>query len=352
MLDFWALQAKNRDGLRLCGLGLANFQIGGSPHCKFIGPEYSRRINIGGLMADSNISGKAPVEANETTAGSQAGQTAERLRNDAREALPDSVLKALSENPEKLAQETVDLMARSEGYTDAAKNEFEAEANWGRAFGKAASSFTAEQLKEQSQRSDLDPRSQGFVQFLNDNFSKIAGLSAKKDSTPAKVSLSDVAVLGAMNEVDPSSMSAGVKFLQDNFFKVSGMDNKVTVDRVERLLFDHSFQFFPKDVQERLNDSLLVVKSADKAPSNFDAQGKRQRSGFTEEQAQKLNAADLTDAMRAQALQKGMFGRNTQRFDGKTISKDAPAQIAEAQKRYAELKNRGLDAFLDALKKQ
>lgn len=299
-------------------------------------------------MTDSNLRGES--EKNSENAG-KAGQTAEKLRSDSREPLPDSVLKALSENPEKLAKEAVALIGKEEGYKGAVKTEFEAEANWNRAFGKGASSFTADQLKEQAKRTDLDPHSQGFVQFLNDNFSKIAGIAARRDGNPAKISVNDVAAIGAMNEIDAKSMDAGVKFLKENFFKVSGMDNKVTVDRVERLLFDHSFNFFPKDVQDRLNDSLLVVKSADRNPANFDNQGNRKKSGFTEEQAQSLNAGELTDIVRAQALQKGMFGKTTQKFEGKNIGKDAPAQFAEAQKRYAEIKNRGLDAFLASLEK-
>lgn len=299
-------------------------------------------------MTDGNFADK---ERGESNSAGKAGQTLERLRSDAQERLPDSVLKSLSENPEKLAKETVALIARNEGYTGAAKTEFEAESNWNKAFGKNAGSFSAEQLKEQANRTDLDPRSQGFVQFLNDNFSKIAGISARRDANPAKISMSDVTVLGAMNEINSKSIDDGVNFLKENFFKVSGMDNKVTVERVERLLFDHSFQFFPKDVQERLNDSLLVVKSADKNPANFDAQGIRKKAGFTEDQAKQLNAAELTDIARAQALQKGLYGKNTQKFEGKTVGKDAQAQYSEAQKRYAELKARGLDSFLSTLEK-
>ncbi len=299
-------------------------------------------------MVDANISGKP--EGTDEKIGS-AGQTAERLRSESQDRLPDNVLRAMSEDPAKLARDTVAIMAKSEGYNGAVKTEFDAEANWGRAFGRNAGSFTAEQLKVQAQRTDLDPHSQGFVQFLSDNFSKIAGISARKDSSPAKISLTDVAALGAMNETDPKSMDAGVKFLKEHFFKVSGMDNKVTVDRVERLLFDHSFQFFPKDVQERLNDSLLVVKSSDKDPANFDAQGQRKKAGFTEEQAQKLDASELTDMVRSQALQKALFGKSTQKFDGKTVGKDAGAQYSEAQRRYSELKSRGIESFLATLQK-
>lgn len=299
-------------------------------------------------MADANISG-TPEQTEEKATNST--QAAERLRSESRDRLPDNVLRAMSEDPAKLARDTVAIMAKSEGYNAAVKTEFDAESNWGKAFGKNAGSFTAEQLKAHAQRTDLDPHSQGFVQFLSDNFPKIAGISSRKDVTPAKISMTDVTTLGAMNETDPESMDAGVKFLKDHFFKVSGMDNKVTVDRVERLLFDHSFQFFPKDVQERLNDSLLVVKSADKDPANFDSQGQRKKSGFTEEQAQKLDASQLTDMVRAQALQKALFGKSTQKFEGKTVGKDAGAQYAEAQKRYSELKSRGLESFLAGLQK-
>ena len=246
----------------------------------------------------------------------------------------------------------LDEIARQQGYKQAVKSEPEAEVSWNRAFPKGERSLSHDKIKERLKDPSLEGKSKGFVQFLDDNYDKIAGMAGTgSDKNPA-LSVTDVMTLASMNQVDPVRMQAGAQFLKDKFFQISGMDDKVNAQRVERLLFDHSFSLFPKETQERLNDIVSVVKSVDQSPSAFDQSGKRTRSGLTSDDAQKLNATELGDNLRIQSLQKGMFGGKTVKFDAKQISPDARTQYEAAQKRYHELQNKGLDQFLAGLEKQ
>ncbi|HNH52828.1 MAG TPA: hypothetical protein PLL07_10460, partial [Nitrosomonas sp.] len=57
-----------------------------------------------------------------------------------------------------------------------------------------------------------------------------------------------------MNQVSPEKIDAGVNYLKKHFFELSGLDDKVSSQRIDKLIFDHSFQLFPKETQDRLYD--------------------------------------------------------------------------------------------------
>lgn len=237
----------------------------------------------------------------------------------------------------------------NETYKTALKSEYDAESNWTHSLPKGQTALTADQIKDILKKPDLDAQSQGFMHFLQDNFLHIAGVAGsdggRADASAAKISLGDVVALGAMNEVSPEKMEAGVKFLQGNFFPLSGFDNKVTSERVEKLLYDHSYLLLPQETKDLIYDLTNVVKSSDGSLADFD-KGKRTKSGLTEDDAKALKANELTDNLRIQALEKGMFGTALQRLDGKTLGAKAQAQYDEAAKRYKDLRSKGLDDFL------
>ncbi len=254
-----------------------------------------------------------------------------------------------------LMNAVVDEIARKEGYDTAAKSRVDAEVNWNSAFPEGTKSVSKEDLQKLLQDKNLAAHNRGYIEFIDENFSKIAGLAepggAKaQDGKDTRVSLSDMSTLGGLNEIDPARMRAAVDFMQSKFFELSSMDNKVSSQRIERMLFDHSFQLFPKDVQEKIYDLTKLVKSADQRLENFEG-NKRVKSGLTEDDARALDAKTLTDNLRIQELQKSMFGRKFAGLDGKTLSADAKSQYESAARRYAELQKQGLDEFLEGLRK-
>lgn len=250
--------------------------------------------------------------------------------------------------PDTSMKEIVDEIARQQGFKGALKSEPEAEISWNQAFPGGEKSVSADKLKQRLQDPKLDGRSKGFIQFLDENFDKLAGISGKGDK---QLCVTDVMAAAAMNQVDPVRMDGAVDFLKKNYFQVSGMDDKVNKERLDRILFDHSFSLFPKETQERLMDLSNVLKSADQRPSNFDQTGKRTKSGLVPEDADKLSGQELSDNLRVQSLQKYLFGAKTQKFDGKQLGAEAKSQFDTAQKRFKELQAKGLDKFLASLEK-
>jgi hypothetical protein len=246
---------------------------------------------------------------------------------------------------EQASHNLLNAALKEDGYKTAVHSEFEAEANWHHAFSKGQTALTQTELSEMLKNPKLDTQSQGFMHFLQDNFEQIAGCSANAAAKADKVSINDVIAIGGMNEVSPGKIRDGVDFVQNNFFALSGLDNKVTADRVEKLTYDHSFLLLPKSTQELLYDLKDVVKSANRLPADFD-HGKRVKSGLTEDDARALKADALSDNLRVQALEKGMFGTSVQKFDSNVLGPKAQQQFDEAAKRYNELKSKGLDKYL------
>lgn len=258
------------------------------------------------------------------------------------------LLKDVAHQPTKDAAGKLssDETVRNDAYKNAVKSSVDAEANWRQSVPKGQTALTEDQIKDQLQRADLDPRSRGFLQFVGDNFSRLAGVAALDGQDSSKVTLKDVAAIGAMNEISPGSLDKSVKFLQDKFFELSGMDNKVTRDRVEKMYWDHSFRLFPQETQDRIYDLMAVMKSADQRPEDFDHNGKRIKAGLTSDEAQKLSGAELADNLRVQALQKWIFGQNTQKFESSQLGKDAVLQYNRTAQHFKELKEQGLDSFI------
>jgi len=261
-----------------------------------------------------------------------------------------SAMKDAHSESEQASHNLLKAAVPEDGYKTAVHSEFEAESNWHHALPKGQTSLTQADISESLKNPKLDSQSQGFLHFLQDNFSQIAGCAnadAKGDkvSVSVSVSINDVIAIGGMNEVSPGKMHDGVEFVQNNFFALSGFDNKVTADRVEKLTFDHSFLLLPKGTQELLYDLKDVVKSADRRPADFD-HGKRVKSGLTEDDTRALKAEALSDNLRIQALEKGMFGTGVQKFDASAIGPKAQQQFDQASKRYNELKSNGLDEYL------
>ena len=302
---------------------------------------------------------------NKGTAAKSEATDADKAWRSAVEQLPPSVRENMKSSPEELAREVSKSIAntekQNEAYRGALKTELDAELNWNRALPKGETVLTAAKLKERLQDPKLEPESRGFLKFLDDNFSKIAGVAGRKDkgadkaTTPGatsatELSINDATAVGGMNQINPEKMDAGVKFLQDNFFKLSGMDNKVSSERMDRLLFDHAFQFYSKETQDRMYDVADVVKASDQRPQSF-SNGARTKSGLQETDAAGLKPNELVDSMRIQALQKAMYGRSTAKYDGKSLSKDAESQYEQAKKRYTDLRKNGLDDFLQKLDK-
>lgn len=232
---------------------------------------------------------------------------------------------------------------RQESYKGAVKTEADAEINWNQSIGNAKS-LSAADIKSRLNDNNLSPQAKGFLQFLDDNFSNLAGAVSKDAS---HVSKADLMAIGGMNSVSPERIDAGAKFLKDHFFELSGLDDKVSAQRIDRLIYDHSFQLFSKETQDRLYDVANVVKSSDQSPQSFE-QGKRVRSGLTRDDANTLQAQELSDNLRIQALQKALYGAKLQRFDGKTLGGDSSSQYNAAAQRYRELQKKGLDSFLAA----
>lgn len=243
--------------------------------------------------------------------------------------------------PEEIKYE----IERQKSYEGALKTEFDAEAQWNRIFKNSQKSIRKSGLDEKLKEPGLDAQSKGYLQYLQDNFPSLAGITSRKSEKSPALSLNDLTAFAAMNEVSPKKIESGIQFLKDNFFKVSGTDDKVTGERVERLLFDHSYLLFPKDTQERLDDLYQAMKSVDLRPQNYE-QGKRLRTGINAEEAAKLDPAELSDNLRIQALQKGIFGRQTVKLDKKSMSADAGKQYEEARARFLELKKNGIERFL------
>ena len=237
---------------------------------------------------------------------------------------------------DSLAKKAAEAVAQQDGYKGAIKSAVDAESSWKRAFPDGASSVSGDQVKARLNDPATDAHTKGFLQFVQDNFDKLAGLSSLKDKPEAgKLNVTDVACAGAMNEISPEHMQSGVKFLQDKFFELSGMDNKVTRDRVEKMYWDHSFKLFPKETQQDIFDLMSVMKSADQRPENF-PQGKKGKTALSDEDAGKLDGKQLADNLRIQALQKWIYGKNAQGFDSATLGKDALTQNQFASKRYSE----------------
>lgn len=243
-----------------------------------------------------------------------------------------------------IARKAADAVAQQDGYHGAIKTAADAESSWRRAFADGKSAVSQEDIKSRLSDPSLDAHSKGYLRFLQDNFDKLAGLSSTKDKPDGKLNLADLGAAAAMNEISPEHLQSGVKFLQDKFFELSGMDDKVTRDRVEKMYWDHSFKLFPKDTQQNIFDLISVMKSVDQRPENF-PQGKRGKTALSDEDAGKLDGKQLADNLRVQALQRWIFGKNAQGFDGTSLGKDALTQYQQASKRYAE-KSSALDSIL------
>jgi len=250
-----------------------------------------------------------------------------------------------------LSQESLKAsISEQEAYRGAVKSQVDAESNWTHALPKGQKSLSSDEINEQLKNPKLDPQTHGFLHFLQDNFLEIAGTAGQKGADKSKVSINDVIAIGAMNEVSPEKIDDGVKFLQENFFKLSAFDDKITAERVEKMMFDHAFLLYPKETQNRISELPAVIKSVDQRPQNY-YQNNRMKLGLSEDDAKKLNARDLTDNLRIQALEKGMFGTSALKFDSKSLNPKALIQYEEAAQRYAELKNKGLEKFLANLQK-
>lgn len=241
-------------------------------------------------------------------------------------------------------------MARQEGYRKALSSEFDAEASFRRVFPGQAS-VNLDKLASSLKNPELDPKDRGYLQFLQDNFDKIAGVGSRKSEKTADLTVQDVRAMAAMNETNPQFVSAGLAFLSKNFFQVSDSDGKVNAERVERLLHDHSYLLFPKETQEGLLNLGAAMKGVELHPANYE-KGRRIKFALTAEDAEKLDAAELVDNLRIQALQKVMFGRQTQKLDKKSMSPEAEKQYKEAAAKYVQLKAAGLNEFLEKLEKQ
>lgn len=234
---------------------------------------------------------------------------------------------------------------RQKAYDSALKTEFDAEAQWHQIFKKGEKNIRFGQLDERLKDAGLAPQSRGYLQYLKEHYKEIAGIASVKGEKDPALSLNDVTSFAAMNEVSPEKIASGVQFLKNNFFKVSGTDDRVSGERVERLLFDHSYLLFPKDTQEKLDDLYNAMKSVDLRPQNYE-KGKRVKTGVSAEEAAQLDGMELSDNLRIQALQKGMFGKQTVKLDKKSMSLEAEKQYADARARYLELKESGLDKAL------
>jgi hypothetical protein len=271
-----------------------------------------------------------------------------------KEQSKDPVLdKAIKQGASDLASQELlkATITEQEAYRGAVKSQVDAESNWNHALPKGQKSLSADDIKEQLKNSKLDPQTKGFLHFIQDNFLDIAGTAGQKGSTDnSKVSINDVVAIGAMNEISPEKIDDGVKFLQENFFKLSGFDNKLTAERVEKMQFDHAFLLYPRETQVRIEELGPVLKSVDQCPQNY-YQNNRIKLGVSEDDVKKLNAGELTDNLRIQALEKGMFGGAELKFDAKVMNPKAQSQYDEAAKRYAELKSKGLEKFLSNLQK-
>lgn len=240
-------------------------------------------------------------------------------------------------------KEVIDRIAQDESYKNAIKSEVDAESSWRRAFPKGENTATQDKLKEELKNPSMDPHTRGYLQYLSDNFSKIAGIASQKQDKNPALSIADAAAFGGMNETSPARIKSGVEFLQNKFFAVSGLDDKVTAERLDRLIYDHSFQLFPQDVQDHFYELSSVIKSADQRLSNFDQSNKRTKSGLSADDAKTLNPEELSDNLRIQALEKRMFGKSLAKLDGKAIGPEAKSQYAAASQRYKELKEKVSD---------
>lgn len=239
-----------------------------------------------------------------------------------------------------IARKAADAVAQQDGYNGAIKTALDAETSWRHAFGDGQNSVSKDQIKARLNDPSVDAHSKGFIKFVQDNFDRLSGLSSSKDNADtSKISVADVAAAGAMNEISPEHMQSGLKFLQEKFFELSGMDNKITRDRIEKMYWDHSFKLFPKETQDNIFNSMSVLKSVDQRPENF-TQGKKGKTSLSEEDTNKLDANQLADNLRIQALQKWMFGKNAQNLDSAVLGKDAITQYQQSAKRYTEQKSK------------
>src|SRR5579883_2686784 len=106
-----------------------------------------------------------------------------------------------------------DASAQKDAYSSAIKSALDAESGWRHAFPDSAKSVTQDELKARLGDPAIDASSRGYLQFLNDNFDKLAGLASAQDKMDSsKISLNDVAAAGAMNDISPEHMHSGVKF--------------------------------------------------------------------------------------------------------------------------------------------
>lgn len=274
---------------------------------------------------------------------------ADRKKGDEKAAVNSASEQLLSDSQGRFFEKkdlnaAVGEIQRQEAYRGAVKSEADAEISWNQTIG-SEKSVSSTDIKNRLKDQSLSPQQQGVLQFLDDNFSKIAGTVGNDSS---RMSKADLMAVGGMNQISPEKIDAGVSFLKDHFFELSGLDDKVSSQRVDKLIYDHSFQLFSKETQERLYDIASVVKSSDQNPKSFD-QGKRLHSGLTKDETDALNSKELSDNLRIQALEKTMFGAKFQRMDGKQLSPEQSSQYTAAEKRYRELQSKGLDKFLSQL---
>ncbi len=227
---------------------------------------------------------------------------------------------------------------------DSVKSAFESESNWHKALPKGETSVSLEQVKESLKNPALSEQSKSYLQYIEDNFTKVAGIASKNDKASSdRVSLQDMVAVGGMNEILPAKMQSGVKFLHEHFFELSGLDDKITGPRIERLIWDHSFQLYPKETQNLISGLPEVFRGAVICPHNFDS---KKAPSLGRDEALALDAASVTDNLRIQALQKAMFAAKTIKLEDNLSNKDAQFQYSTASLRYAELKKKGLDDLL------
>ncbi len=209
----------------------------------------------------------------------------------------------------------------------AVKSEVDAETNWHRALTKGEDSLTQAQINERLQDSSLNREDKEFFRMMNDHFSQIAGISEIKEQSPVVIKLSDMIAVGAMNQISPGRIASGLQFMKEHFFELSGLDDKISANRIERLLWDHSFQLYPKETQSLISGLPELFKGVVISPHNFD---KTKVPGLGRDETLKQDAAFVSDNLRIQALQKGMFGTKMQRLETNLSSKEAQSQYSIA----------------------
>lgn len=197
-------------------------------------------------------------------------------------------------------------------YKEALSSTFNAESGWTRTLG-LKDKINLDTINENLNKEGLDEENKAYLQALKDNFSKIAGTATGDKNTLA---IEDVRAIGRMNDISTAKLETGVQFLREKFFNISGMDDKVTLSRVNQIMWDHSFGLMPEETQEQIHLIPAILESSLKHPSNFNRYGLQMKTALEQEDALSLSAAQLTDNMRIEALRKEMFADKLADTDG------------------------------------